>query len=259
MCIEAGTIFTYADDTAVVFSGDTWEEVRLSAELGLTKIANWLQRSSRESYGDDAIGYVQVKRDTTLCIVKCKICPERQVHRSTYSVSLVVEEKKGIVISVQCHDCLGSLGGCKHAVAFLMWAHRRSEEPPCTSVECYWKKSKLAKVGTTLKFITVREMKGNSSTTLEDFGDVVLNDFLVEAKRRNLCTTQILKHQPDYEVPVILQFSMHYLSIKHKNESDCETFLTKIRDVFSQENINLVESLTRAQHQTQAWHELRYY
>lgn len=43
MHIEAGTVFTYADDTAVVFSGDTWEEVRLSAERGLTKIAGWLQ------------------------------------------------------------------------------------------------------------------------------------------------------------------------------------------------------------------------
>ncbi|KAL4718156.1 hypothetical protein ACJJTC_003371 [Scirpophaga incertulas] len=29
--------------------------------------------------------------------------------------------------------CPASLGGCKHAVAFLMWVHRRSEEPSCTS------------------------------------------------------------------------------------------------------------------------------
>lgn len=43
MSIDAGTVFTYADDTAVVFSGDTWEEVRRAAELGLARIARWLQ------------------------------------------------------------------------------------------------------------------------------------------------------------------------------------------------------------------------
>ncbi|XP_037298685.1 uncharacterized protein LOC119190579 [Manduca sexta] len=206
---------------------------------------------SRQSYGDYAVGYVQLKRDATLCTVKCKICPEHKIRCPSYSVSLVVEVKEGIVISVQCHNCPASQGGCKHAVAFLMWAHRRSEEPPCTSIECYWKKSKFAKC------TTVKEMKGNSSSTCKEFGDVVLNDFLVESKRSNLCTTQILKYQADYKVPDIL-FSMHYLSIKHKKGSDCETFLAEINDVFSQEIINFVESLTQAQHKIQAWHELRY-
>lgn len=43
MQLEGGSIFTYADDTAVVFSGDTWEEVRKHAETGLIKIAHWLK------------------------------------------------------------------------------------------------------------------------------------------------------------------------------------------------------------------------
>jgi hypothetical protein len=42
MKIEGGTIFTYADDTAIVFSGDTWDDVRLAAEHGLSKVARWL-------------------------------------------------------------------------------------------------------------------------------------------------------------------------------------------------------------------------
>lgn len=61
---------------------------------------------------------------------------------------MVVNESQDEIISCQCHDCAASAGGCKHAVAFLMWAHRRSEEPPSTSVECYWKKPTLSKVGT---------------------------------------------------------------------------------------------------------------
>ncbi|GBP91896.1 hypothetical protein EVAR_89847_1 [Eumeta japonica] len=49
-------------------------------------------------------------------------------------------------------------GGCKHAIALLMWVHRRSEEPSCTEVQCYWQKSKLSRVGTTLKFISAKDL-----------------------------------------------------------------------------------------------------
>lgn len=40
--IANAQVFCYADDTAVVFTGDTWQNVRLSAETGLAKIAKWL-------------------------------------------------------------------------------------------------------------------------------------------------------------------------------------------------------------------------
>lgn len=69
-----------------------------------------------------------------------------------YEVTLIVNEKEETVTSVKCHDCPSSEGGCKHSVAFLMWLHRRTEAPSCTSVECYWKKSNLAKVGSSKKF-----------------------------------------------------------------------------------------------------------
>jgi hypothetical protein len=42
MEINNGRIFSYADDTALVFYGDTWEDVRDSAEKGLSKVAYWL-------------------------------------------------------------------------------------------------------------------------------------------------------------------------------------------------------------------------
>lgn len=35
-------------------------------------------------------------------------------------------------------------GGCKHALAFLMWCHRRSEEPSPTSVTSYWNRPVLS-------------------------------------------------------------------------------------------------------------------
>lgn len=44
--------------------------------------------SSRDSYGDDAVSYVQVKREGKLCTVKCKICPEHKVHAKLYNCTL---------------------------------------------------------------------------------------------------------------------------------------------------------------------------
>ncbi|KAF5297852.1 hypothetical protein FQR65_LT19661 [Abscondita terminalis] len=115
-------------------------------------------RSSRESYGDDAVGYVQLEREGTLCTVKCRVCPEHKVHAKPYSATVVVDEQDNVFRSAQCFDCAASAGGCKHAVAFLMWLHSRSEEPSCTQVSCYWQKSKLSQVGTKLKFILASEL-----------------------------------------------------------------------------------------------------
>lgn len=42
MLLENGRVFSYADDTAVAFSGDTWEAVHQTAEKGLMEIVNWL-------------------------------------------------------------------------------------------------------------------------------------------------------------------------------------------------------------------------
>lgn len=42
MRINNAKVFSYADDTAVVFSGKTWAEVKNSAEEGLALVATWL-------------------------------------------------------------------------------------------------------------------------------------------------------------------------------------------------------------------------
>ncbi|CAG9765926.1 unnamed protein product [Ceutorhynchus assimilis] len=103
------------------------------------------KRSASEKYGDNAITYVQLKRADNICTVKAKITPEHRVRHVAYKLQAVINEEDEEVLSCECLDCPASAGGCKHGVAFLLWLHRRSEEPSVTSVECYWKKSKLAK------------------------------------------------------------------------------------------------------------------
>ncbi|KAK9885166.1 hypothetical protein WA026_010676, partial [Henosepilachna vigintioctopunctata] len=139
--------------------------------------------SSRPSYGDDAVSYVQLKREGNLCIVKCKVCPEHKVHAKLYGVTLIVDEQEEVVKSIECNDCVASQGGCKHAIAFLMWVHRRSEEPSCTSIQCYWMKSKLSRVGSTIKYITAKELSGGSPSVPSN--ENVYKRFLVEGKKKN--------------------------------------------------------------------------
>ncbi|KAL4713904.1 hypothetical protein ACJJTC_015558 [Scirpophaga incertulas] len=103
-------------------------------------------RSERECYGDSAVGYVQVKRDGDICVVKAQITPEHNVRQKCYAITCTCNEKEETIeeilntISVECEGCAVHLGGCKYAIAFLAW---RSEDPSTTSVECYWKKIKI--------------------------------------------------------------------------------------------------------------------
>lgn len=67
-------------------------------------------RSGRENYGDNAIGYVQVKREGNICTVKAKVTPEHSIHKKGYSVSLVCDEQEEEVTSVKCEDCAAASG-----------------------------------------------------------------------------------------------------------------------------------------------------
>ena len=69
-------------------------------------------RSSRESYGYQAIGYVCLKRDgsSEICIIKCKICLENRVHNKRCSVTLTIDERDIKFIDVKCHDWGASSG-----------------------------------------------------------------------------------------------------------------------------------------------------
>lgn len=64
----------------------------------------------REEYGDNAVGYVELKREGSVCTVQCKICPEHKVRAKNYIVVLVVDESKEEILSVECKDCAASAG-----------------------------------------------------------------------------------------------------------------------------------------------------
>ncbi|XP_024891954.1 uncharacterized protein LOC112468648, partial [Temnothorax curvispinosus] len=117
-----------------------------------------MKRSERVNYGDSAVGYVQLKRDGNICNVQEKVCLEHLVNSKAYVVKMLVDESDEKVIEIQCQDCAASEGGCKHAIAFLMWVHRRSEEPEPTAIVCYWKKPRLSKVSENIRNIKAKDM-----------------------------------------------------------------------------------------------------
>ncbi|KAG5871400.1 hypothetical protein JTB14_030676 [Gonioctena quinquepunctata] len=59
-----------------------------------------LQRSGRQSYGDNAIGYVQLKQQGALCELKAKITPEHKIKSRNYSVSCSINTKEKVVVNL---------------------------------------------------------------------------------------------------------------------------------------------------------------
>lgn len=171
-----------------------------------------------------------------------------------YAVTLIVNEQEETVTSVKCHDCPSSEGGCKHSVAFLMWLHRRTEAPSCTSVECYWRKSNLAKVGSSIKILCAKEISKRKPKEMVPDSSL-LNEFVVECKKRKINKCQFLQHEPDFDSKSTL--SLHHLIIKYHDEN-CDVFLNKISHLFNQKTISFLENRTRDQHKSGLWHELRY-
>ncbi|CAH0577783.1 unnamed protein product [Chrysodeixis includens] len=215
--------------------------------------------SARESYGDDAIGYVQLQRKDGNCTVKCKICPEHKVRAKAYNVTLIVNENDSEIISCQCHDCAASAGGCKHAVAFIMWVHRRSEEPACTSIQCYWKKSTLAKVGVSMKFITVQQLS-KKELPQQPCTSAVYEEFIMEAKKRKINNCELLKYQHDFKHSNVKQFSLHclFLDLSPDMRADVVKIINLMKEIYTESVIKDIEESTKEQNKNSLWYEMRY-
>ncbi|XP_026741056.1 uncharacterized protein LOC113503360 [Trichoplusia ni] len=219
-------------------------------------------RSGRESYGDSAIGYVQVKREGNICIVKARITPEHNVRQKCYTVTATCNEAEETVMSVLCEDCAAHKGGCKHAIAFLAWLHRRSEDPPSTSVDCYWKKSKLSSVGTSLKFIKAKDIcnatktqpnPASTQTSQESFFSIVKT----YSKKVGDTENQLMKY---YKEPSNSEkLSIHYLvSITQNKPKTAEEFIEFCKQMMQTKACEEAALATSEQSECPLWYELRY-
>lgn len=161
-------------------------------------------------------------------------------------------EKK--VVEVNCHDCPASEGGCKHAVAFLMWVHRRSEEPSPTDKVCYWKRSVLAGASSTKKFITTEDFGAKPSTFSNDS---FLNQYIVEAKKRKIENSTMRYHiSQNYDCVSLHRMKIDFMSTNNIN--DAYIFLDYCKQQMDEDLLKQIEIKTRNQSRCSLWSEMRY-
>lgn len=210
----------------------------------------------RGNYINNAIGYVEVKREGSNCLVRCQICPEHKIKSKNYRIEMTVNEDTEVVESVKCLSCAASEGGCKHALAFLMWVHEKSCQPAPTSVECYWKKPRLSGVGSTVPFVTAAnfgQVVTPQSGATEDF----FQEFIEEGKRAG-SNSQLLKHfQQEKSVTSV---GLHQLlhSFHLRGGHAYQKFLIYAKEEMTDNLLEQAAQETRTQSSSNVWFELRY-
>lgn len=155
-----------------------------------------------------------------------------------------------------------STGGCKHALALLMWTHRRSEDPTPTEVACYWKKSRLSGIGTVIKYIEAEKLTKKTSTTpVENFPDnsTFLQEVVEFAKNQQI-NSQIGQLNFDLESKEAYNLSLHRLILDFNQNIDLrvEKFLEFAKTEMTEDVCEEAEQLTKQQSECAVWHELRY-
>jgi len=151
------------------------------------------------------------------------------------------------------------LGGCKHAIAFLMWIHRRSEEPAPTSVTCYWKRSTLSSIGTSKKFITAKELS-NSKQSASQFDNTNFLEKLVGIAKERKLDNQITRHFILNYDDSIKSLSLHYLLLKYCKNSDqdnrnADSFLLFAKQHISSNLCIQAAKATKEQSSCPLWYE----
>ena len=48
---------------------------------------------------------MSLKREDPVCIVQCRIFPERKVRATNYPVTIKLNEEDENILSVECHGC----------------------------------------------------------------------------------------------------------------------------------------------------------
>lgn len=138
-----------------------------------------------------------------------------------------------------------------------MWVHRRSEEPSPTSVECYWKKSVLSSVGTSIKFMYATEL-GNKPKPVPEVPSTFLQQVKEEAKYHN-SKSQLLKHiNEERNSSLSLHNLIHNFVDEHQHGDDADLFLNFCSQAMDSNLCSLALKNTEMQCNSPSWHELRY-
>lgn len=220
-------------------------------------------RSAGEDYGDDAVGYVQLRRADGVCEVVCRITPEHKVSSKPYCVVVKIDESLEKILDAKCMDCAAAEGHCKHATAFIGWLHRRSSEKSVTSKTSYWKKARLSSVKVESKETDLEMLratprknprKDNNPSGSCDF----LKDVLENAPAG---TTGLLFHyntEPHQVEGLGIDRLLQEFFRTHTGEADCLQFFQFCGEKMTDELCTLITKDTVSQATSPLWHALRF-
>lgn len=220
----------------------------------------FFSRSTREEYGDHAIGRVQVKRTPTnpVTVVKAEVVPETSVRNKPYCCVTTINEAEGKIMDAVCEGCEAAAGGCKHILAFLYWLYRRSMEPASTSTTCYWAKPTLSKVGRTIKSIKLSELTQKVSDPPADIdSESCLADFINRANvEKTEC--QISAYFKKSSISNVSLHSQIHSFKQQGNEQDATKFIDYLKTQITNEDCIDILKTTVDQSRSREWHEMRY-
>ncbi|XP_047032568.1 uncharacterized protein LOC124639316 [Helicoverpa zea] len=208
--------------------------------------------SGRPNLGDDAISYVQIMRMGKLCTMKCKVYSE--VDSKLYAVTLTLNETDSVIDSVHCHDCGDSEGVCLHAAAFVLWAHRKSEQQSGTC-QSYFHKPILQCSPEDFRISNIFNFKPNPQPMPSDTS--VFDEFIKMAQKNNVTDCPLLRYHSSYKCSDMESLSMHQLAIKYKDKCS-ETFLEAIKQDITKDLINKIQKETIGKNYRELWCELQY-
>ncbi|CAH1992205.1 unnamed protein product [Acanthoscelides obtectus] len=140
-----------------------------------------------------------------------------------------------------------------------MQVNKHRVEPPSTSVECYWKKPTLSRVGTTLKYITVQQMS-KKEVPHRPSASALYTDFVLEAKKRKLQHCELIKYQDDFKHSNVMRYSLHCFIMDQppKIQADVDNLVDIMKTTFNRAAISAIEEATRMQYKSSLWYEMRY-
>lgn len=151
-------------------------------------------------------------------------------------------------------------GGCKHSITFLVWFHR-SEEPSPTEVSCYWVKSKLSKVGTSIKYITLKDFGAQEELSSDEESSLFLQEVISKGLENN-SESQLLKHFKSDSIKEHLglyQLMLNFVQSGRSGEQpDCTKFLEFCSQEMDPELCSEAAVMTTEQSNSSLWFDLRY-
>lgn len=138
-----------------------------------------------------------------------------------------------------------------------MWLHRRSEEPSPTEVACYWAKSKLSKVGTSIKYLTLKYFGAKEDLSSDEDSSRFLKEVLEKGVQYQ-SDSQLIKHFKSNLIEDNLGLYTLMMRFLSSQDNDCTQFLNFCTNMMDAQLCMEVSVKTAGQSNCSLRFELRY-